>query len=65
MTKKDYVLIADALYTAGSNLKETFTLEEVAVIAREYEKQVARFLALDNSRFDVYKFSQYINGIGR
>ena len=65
MTKKDYILIADALYTAGSNLKNTFTLLEVGVIAREYEQQLKRFLALDNPQFDEYKFTQYINGISR
>ena len=65
MTKKDYVLIADALYTAGSKLRELMTAEEVAVIAREYEKQMKRFLKLDNQLFDDNKFDQYISGLTR
>lgn len=65
MTKKDYVLIADALYTASQNISKLFELEETRVITREFVNQTKRFLALDNPLFDNDKFDDYFSGLSR
>lgn len=60
MTRKDYILIANALAKAGIEV----TSQEQAAIFEGIVDQLAEALALDNSRFDRAKFNQAATGGG-
>lgn len=57
MTKKDYIIIADAIAPlTKKDLIDTYTLQAV------FDNLLEAFKA-DNPRFDAYKFIKRVNGL--
>jgi len=63
MTKKDYVIIAEAIAEAHNNCREFIDGEDVATAQEGVSKvriALERRLYADNRRFDVNRFRDYI-----
>ena len=62
MTRKDYILIADALKTAISNLNQSAQGSNTIPGVWEAAHVLGNSLARDNARFDIHRFLNAVGG---